>query len=94
MYKETCSPRVQGNLSRLITRAFTFSGASCTTFFYHMYGATIGRLEVTVNGRNVFSAFGNKSRSWLEASINLNNERNYSVRSIPIVIKLAVAQGK
>ncbi|XP_044166667.1 MAM and LDL-receptor class A domain-containing protein 1-like [Acropora millepora] len=78
MYIGTSSPRVLGNLARLSTPVFTFSGASCITFFYHMYGATIGRLEVTVNGRNVFSASGNSS-SWLEASVNLNNERNYSV---------------
>ena len=94
MYIETSSPRVQGNLARLSTPVFTFSGASCITFFYHMYGATIGRLEVTVNGRNVFSASGNNSSSWLEASVNLNNERNYSVRSIPDVIKPAVGHGK
>ena len=94
MYIETSSPRVQGNLARLSTPVFTFSGASCITFFYHMYGATIGRLEVTVNGRNVFSASGKNSSSWLEARVNLNNERNYSVRSIPNVIKPAVGHGK
>ena len=94
MYIETSGPRVQGNLARLSTPAFTFSGASCITFFYHMYGATIGRLEVTVNGRNVFSASGNKSSSWLEASISLNIEGNYPVRSISIVTKPAVAHGK
>ena len=73
MYIETSSPRVQGNLARLSTPVFTFSGASCITFFYHMYGATIGRLEVTVDGRNFFSESGNKSSSWLDASINLAN---------------------
>ena len=59
-----------------------------------MYGATIGRLEVTVDGRNVFSESGNKSSSWLDASINFNNQGKYPVRSIPIMIKPAVAHGK
>ncbi|XP_044182256.1 MAM and LDL-receptor class A domain-containing protein 1-like isoform X1 [Acropora millepora] len=79
MYIETSSPRVQGDLARLSSPAFTFRGATCITFFYHMYGATTGRLEVTVNGRNVFSANGNKGKSWLEASINLNLQGNYPV---------------
>ena len=83
LYIETSSRRVQGNLARFSTPAFTFSGASCITFFYHMYGAAIGRLEVTVNSRNVFSASGNKSSSWLEASINLNLQGSYSVRIFP-----------
>ena len=94
MYIETSSPRVQGDLARLSSPAFTFRGATCITFFYHMYGATTGRLEVTVNGRNVFSANGNKGKSWLEASINLNLQGNYPVRNISIVVKLVVARGK
>ncbi|XP_067024603.1 MAM and LDL-receptor class A domain-containing protein 1-like isoform X1 [Acropora muricata] len=79
MYIETSSPRVQGDLARLSTPALSFSGATYITFFYHMYGATIGHLEVTVNGRNVFSASDNKGNSWLEASINLNLRGNYPV---------------
>ena len=94
MYIETSRPRVQGNLARLSTPALSFSGPTCITFFYHMYGTTIGRLEVTVNGRNVFSASGNKGNSWLEASINLNLRGNYSVRNISIVAKQAVPRGK
>ena len=81
MYIETSSPRVQGNLARLSTPVFTFIRASCITFFYHMYGATIGRLEVTVDGQNVFSESGNKSSSWLDASINFNYHGKYPVRS-------------
>ena len=94
MYIKTSRPRVQGDLARLRSPAFSFNGATCLTFFYHMYGATIGRLQVTVNGRTVFSASGNKGNSWLEAKINLNLQGNYSVRNISIVVKLAVAQGK
>ena len=93
MHIETSSPRVQGNLARLSTPALSFSGATCIAFFYHMYGTTIGRLEVTVNGRIVFSASGNKGNSWLEASMNLNLRGNYPVRNMSIVVKLTVAGG-
>ena len=94
MHIETSRPRVQGDFARLSTPALSFKGATCLTFFYHMYGARIGRLQVTVNGRSVFFASGNKGNSWLEASINLNLQGNYSVRNISIVVKLAVAHGK
>ena len=94
MYIETSRPRRPGNLSRLSTPALSFSGATCITFFYHMYGATIGRLQVTVNGQTVFSASGNRNSSWFEANINLNLQGNYSVRNISTVIKLVVARVK
>ena len=94
MYIETSSPRRLGNLARLSTPALSFSGATCITFFYHMYGATIGRLEVTVDGQTVFSASGNKKSSWFEANINLNLQGNYSGRNISTVIKLVVPRVK
>ena len=53
MYIETTRPRRPGNLARLSITALSFSGATCITFFYHMYGATIGRLQVTANGQTV-----------------------------------------
>ena len=53
MYIETTRPGRPGNLARLSITALSFSGATCITFFYHMYGATIGRLQVTVNGETV-----------------------------------------
>ncbi|XP_015749331.1 PREDICTED: MAM and LDL-receptor class A domain-containing protein 1-like [Acropora digitifera] len=46
MYIETS--RFSGNLARMSTPALSFSGATCITFFYHMYGTTIGRLEATL----------------------------------------------
>ncbi|XP_015779022.1 PREDICTED: MAM and LDL-receptor class A domain-containing protein 1-like [Acropora digitifera] len=77
MYIETS--RRSGNLARMSTPPLSFSGDRCITFFYHMYGTTIGRLEVMVNGRIVFSASGNKGNSWLEAGINLNLQGNYPI---------------
>ena len=94
MHIETSLPQVQGDLARLSTPALSFSGATCITFFYHMYGRRIGRLEVTVNGQIVFSASGNKGNSWLEAGINLNLRGHYPVRNMSVVVKLAVAGGK
>ena len=51
VYAETSSPRVQGDLFTL-----TYDGSACSdtglsvstvTFYYHMYGATMGELHVS-----------------------------------------------
>ena len=82
MYIETSSPRQPGDLATLSTPQLTFSGQTCVTFFYHMYGAAIGYLRVTLNGRGVFLASGNKGNVWLKASLNLNLNGRYTVRNI------------
>ena len=82
MYIETSSPRVQGDYAKLSSPSLTFSGNMCLKFFYHMYGATIGKLEVTINGKTVFSASANKGNKWLEAIISTSLSGMYSVRNI------------
>ena len=83
MYIETSSPRVLGDTAKLNSPLLTFSGNMCLKFFYHMYGLTTGRLNVTINGtKTVFSASGNKGNIWLEARINTSFSGNYMVRDI------------
>ena len=82
MYIETSSPRVQGDYAKLISPMLTFSGNMCLKFFYHMYGAAIGKLNVTINGRSVFSRSGNQGNNWIEASISLRLSGTFKVRDI------------
>ena len=82
MYIETSSPRVQGDYAKLTSPLLKFSGNMCLKFFYHMYGATIGRLYVTINGRTVFSRSGNQGNKWNEATISLSISGMYQVRDI------------
>ncbi|KAH3887686.1 hypothetical protein DPMN_011704 [Dreissena polymorpha] len=47
MYIETSAPRVPGNKAWLISQTFNPSTApQCFTFWYHMYGSTIGMLQL------------------------------------------------
>lgn len=89
MYIETSSPRQSGDVARLSSPSFTFSGNTCLTFSYHMYGATIGSLNVTVNARSVFSASGNKGNLWFKVSIRLRLYGRYPVRNINIYIHIS-----
>ena len=47
-----------------------------------MYGASMGSLKVTINGRQVFTASGNKGNTWLKADIDVNLSGMYAVSSI------------
>ena len=85
MYIETSSPRVKDDYAKLSSPSLTFRGKMCLKFFYHMYGATIGRLYVTINGKTVFSASGNKGNKWLQASITASLSGMYVVRNISMV---------
>ena len=90
MYIETSSPRVQGDDAKLRSPTLRFSGNMCLKFFYHMYGATIGRLDVIINSKTVFSASGNKGNKWLEASVSTSGLSGmYAVSNISMtVVKL------
>ena len=93
MYIETSSPRVQGDNAKLNSPLLTFRGNMCLTFFYHMYGSTIGRLNVVINGtKTVFSASGNKGNRWNEARINSSTSGNYTVRKIFMASLAAMMQ--
>ena len=85
MYIETSSPRVRGDYAILISPMQRFRGTMCLKFSYHMYGATIGRLDVTINSRRVFSKSGNQGNRWFDASITIYYWAAYPVRKIFIV---------
>ena len=81
MYTETSSPRRWGDNARLISPKLLCRGNMCLQFYYHMYGASMGKLNVAVNGRAVFSASGDKGNLWRKASVDLNFLGVCSVRS-------------
>ena len=83
MYIETSSPRVLGDTAKLNSPVLKFSGKMCLKFFYLMYGATIGRLNVIINDTNiVFSASGDKGNKWFEARITTTLSGMYMVRIV------------
>ena len=80
MYIETSSPRKLGDNAKLNSPLLSFSEYMCLKFFYHMYGATIGKLNVMIDGSRVFSASGNKGNKWIEARITTYRVGNARVR--------------
>lgn len=73
MYIETSFPRKQGDYAVLRSSPQKFSGKMCLSFFYHMYGSTIGSLTMSVNGVVLFSKAGNQGNKWIEEKITISD---------------------
>ncbi|XP_078360460.1 low choriolytic enzyme-like [Oculina patagonica] len=70
MYIEASSPRKQGDNAK-ISRMVTLSGKSCLKFFYHMYGGSMGVLNVKLSDEVIFSKSGNLENQWHMKQIRL-----------------------
>ncbi|KAL9953498.1 hypothetical protein ACROYT_G040921 [Oculina patagonica] len=71
MYIETSSPRNAGDNAKLELSVSGNGALSCLKFYYHMYGATIGTLNVFNGNSVVFSKSGNRGSYWIEATITI-----------------------
>lgn len=72
---EASSPRKQGDVSRLVNTQIDLQTDSCLTFWYHMYGQTIGSLAVydqTASGNPalIWSQIGDKRDKWRNARVH------------------------
>ena len=81
MYIEASYPRVEGDTAILVSPKLSFSGKKCLRFYYHMFGATMGKLNVFLNGARVFSECKDKGNKWLKAEIDVSLSGMYEVRN-------------
>ena len=81
MYIETSYPRVEGDNAVLVSPKLLFSGKKCLQFYYHMFGAGMGKLNVFLNGARVFSACKDNGNKWLKAEIDVSLSGMYEVRN-------------
>ena len=74
MYIETSSPRRPGDKAKLVFTIPNNGEMSCLSFYYHMYGASVGTLNVYNGKSKVFNISGQQSNYWImvERSIVLN----------------------
>ena len=71
MYIETSSPRVQGDNAKLEKSGLSFSTKKCLTFYYHMYGSSMGTLNVYAGSKKIFTKSGNQGNKWYKASVDV-----------------------
>jgi len=74
MYFETSSPVAIGDQVSMTSECLDMSALSdpCLAFSYNMYGASMGTLDVLVNGTNVWSMSGDQGIGWNVAQVSLS----------------------
>ena len=56
------------------------------TFYYHMYGSTIGELNVYNNGSKVWSRKGPQGNQWYKATVKLPFGDSVSISKITVCL--------
>ncbi|XP_052271751.1 hemicentin-1-like [Dreissena polymorpha] len=77
IYIEASDPRTRGNNAAIVSHPLPANQPTCLSFFYNMFGADIGNLNVTIvdkcSGQTqmVFHESGNKGEAWKEATVSI-----------------------
>lgn len=76
----------RGDFARLLSPRYPATQGSCLQFWYHMYGRTIGTLNVYIKNwswsmSKVWSKSGNDSNIWNVAQVSISSRYAYQVFS-------------
>ena len=71
MYIKTSSPRKPGDKAKLVISVPNNGETSCLSFYYHMYGATVGTLNVYSGNNKVFNVSKQQSNDWIMVERNI-----------------------
>ncbi|XP_078364332.1 uncharacterized protein LOC144648698 isoform X1 [Oculina patagonica] len=82
MYIDTSSPRVDGDNAKLEVSVLANGEVSCLTFYYHMYGATMGTLTVFSGDTVVFNASGNHGYLWTKVEKTIHLDKTVTFEGI------------
>ena len=91
MYIEASYPRKPGEIAKLVVTVPNNGNQSCLSFYYHMYGASAGTLNVYSGNIKVFTATGNQGDNWLIMEMNLYLNGVVSKTCLPDIHVLTLA---
>jgi len=74
IYIETSNPRVPNDNAKLEFKPSLGSGATCISFYYHMFGRDVGALKVSVNGKQAFVKAGTQGDKWNKADFKVQEQ--------------------
>ena len=83
VYIEASSPRLPGDTARLASP--WMRGPQCMTFYYHMYGATMGcvviyiKRQATNELKPVWLRSQDQGKHWIQGQISINETSSYQV---------------
>ena len=64
---------MQGDIAKLVKGGLSFRTKKCLSFSYHMYGSTMGTLNVYVGQRKVFTKSGDQGNQWNQATVDVTD---------------------
>ncbi|XP_069106937.1 MAM and LDL-receptor class A domain-containing protein 1-like [Argopecten irradians] len=80
IYTEVSSPRAPGDTARLESYTYFPVTAHCLTFWYHMYGGSVGTLQVSTSGSGIlWTKSGDQGNQWIQANVNLPAASNFKL---------------
>ncbi|XP_066300034.1 MAM and LDL-receptor class A domain-containing protein 1-like [Branchiostoma lanceolatum] len=86
MFLEASSPRQPGDRARLVSELFpaVSSSGRCLRFWYHMNGADIGTLRVSLKAAGqaeqpIWELSGDKGDQWRSAQVGISSSNDYTV---------------
>ncbi|CAM4977745.1 unnamed protein product [Rotaria socialis] len=81
IYIETSSPQIRGQKARLISPMYTQASSVCLKFHYHMFGPSIGSLNVLIAGtqRLLWTKSGNLGNRWRYGHVTVRNDDQYQI---------------
>ncbi|KAH9494976.1 hypothetical protein Btru_018310, partial [Bulinus truncatus] len=84
MHIETSSPRVAGDVARILTPVYPATDGRCLKYWYHMYGSSVGTLTVylrDIRGNDAIldKKVGNFGNQWLLAQLDLSSLTPFQV---------------
>ncbi|VDI31954.1 Hypothetical predicted protein, partial [Mytilus galloprovincialis] len=74
----------KGDIAYTKSSSMKVNRKSCLTFWYHMFGEDMGRLNVTLNTNHIWSEYGDKGDKWNIATIDIDPQDNFSFQFVGI----------
>ena len=90
MYIEASSPRRQGDKAKLQVSVSGNGAPACLRFYYHMYGDSMGSLNVFSGNSKLFIASGNQGNMWKKFTQTIYLRNNVSVIIVQIYIYIYI----
>ncbi|XP_025084916.1 MAM and LDL-receptor class A domain-containing protein 1-like [Pomacea canaliculata] len=86
MYIESSTPQHPGDRARLVSPTYPPTIGSCLSFYYNMYGLTMGTLKVYLAGTGpaapyqlLFQKSGNQGKNWLMAESEVESPTSFNI---------------
>lgn len=85
IFAEASAPAATGNTARLLSKLFPETSGRCMRFWYSMYGAGMGVLNVYLkdpaNGamEKIWSKSGDQGKNWKNGEVTIKRAANYKV---------------